>query len=377
MTMKVEHRAPRLACIDALRGLDMLFLVGLAPIVSALYAVWDAPQAFRFQWTHVAWEGFTMWDLVMPLFLFTSGLSMPFSLSSCRDHKQVLVRALKRVAILWFWGMMVQGNLRALDFSRLYLFSNTLQAIAVGYVLSLVPVLKLNWRGHLIYTLSLLVVFWAAMQWITIQGFGGGDWSAGKNLAEGIDRLVLGRWRDHATLGADGQVVFSPTYAYTWILSSLGFTATVMFGVLAGDVLRSALTPWRRVALFVLAGMACAGGGWLLHLLGVPVIKHIFSSSMVLVASGYSFLLLALFYVTCDIAQMRRGLGLLLLLGQNALLVYVLGQICNFRPLVDNFVFGLKPYITTAYPLLLTAGHVGILIAIAWICKRLNWFLRA
>ena len=375
--MKTENRTTRWMCIDALRGLDMFFLVGLAPIVSALYSFWDAPQAFRFQWTHVDWEGFTMWDLVMPLFLFTSGLSMPFSLSSCRDHKQVLVRALKRVVILWFWGMVVQGNLRALDASRLYLFSNTLQAIAAGYILSLIPVLKLKWRGHLLYTLGLLVVFWAAMQWITVRGFGGGDWSAEKNLAEGIDRLVLGRWRDQATLGADGQVIFSPTYTYTWILSSLGFAATVMLGVLGGDVLRSALAPWRRVGLFILAGVTCAGGGWLLHACGVPVIKHLFSSSMVLVASGYSFVLLAFFYVYCDVLQLRRGMGVFLLFGQNALLVYIVGEICDFRPFVGDFVFGLEPYIKPFYALLVTVGHVGLLIMIAWVCKRFNWFLRA
>ena len=375
--MKVEKTAPRLMCIDALRGLDMFFLIGLAPIVSALYSFWDAPQAFRFQWTHVDWEGFTMWDLVMPLFLFTSGIAMPFSHAASHSGKQVFVRALKRVCLLWFWGMVVQGNLRAMDASRLYLFSNTLQAIAAGYVLSLIPVLKLKWRGHLIYALSLLVVFWAAMQWISVQGFGGGDWSSEKNLAEGIDRLVLGRWRDQATLGDNGQVIFSPTYAYTWILSSLGFAATVMLGVLAGDILRSELAPWRRVAVFVLAGIVCAGGGWALHGLGVPVIKHIFSSSMVLVAAGYSFLLLAVFYVYCDILQLRRGMGVFLLFGQNALLLYIVGEICDFRPCVGDFVFGLEHYITTAYPLLVTAGHVGILIAIAWVCKRFNWFLRA
>lgn len=375
--MKVEKSATRLVCIDALRGLDMFFLIGLAPIVSALYSFWDAPQAFRLQWTHVDWEGFTMWDLVMPLFLFTSGIAMPFSNASCCSGRQVFVRAFKRICLLWFWGMVVQGNLRALDGARLYLFSNTLQAIAAGYMLSLVPVLKLKWRGHLIYALSLLVVFWAAMQWISVNGFGGGDWSSEKNLAEGIDRLVLGRWRDQATVGDDGQVIFSPTYAYTWILSSLGFAATVMLGVVAGDILRSALSPWRRVAVFVLAGMVCAGGGWGLHGLGVPVIKHIFSSSMVLVAAGYSFLLLAFFYVYCDILQLRRGMGVFLLFGQNALLMYIVGEICDFRPCVGDFVFGLEPYITTAYPVLVTAGHVGILIAIAWVCKRFNWFLRA
>lgn len=52
------------------------------------------------------------------------------------DKWAVYRRIVKRVALLWIFGMMCQGNLLGLDPDRIYLYSNTLQAIAMGYLIS-------------------------------------------------------------------------------------------------------------------------------------------------------------------------------------------------------------------------------------------------
>ena len=70
-------------------------------------------NSFMWGFSHVEWEGFSTWDLVMPLFLFMAGVSMPFSLSRYKDmpDKMAVYRRIgKRVLLLWVFGMMCQGN---------------------------------------------------------------------------------------------------------------------------------------------------------------------------------------------------------------------------------------------------------------------------
>ena len=136
----------RLESLDALRGMDLLFLVAISDIIEELAEVVDTPwmSAIMECFTHKKWEGFSPWDLVMPLFMFMAGVAIPFALGKYKEplaqtgesRKRLYFRLGKRVLLLWIFGMMVQGNLMALDPDRIYLFTNTLQAIAVGYFFS-------------------------------------------------------------------------------------------------------------------------------------------------------------------------------------------------------------------------------------------------
>ena len=72
----------RLFSLDALRGFDMLFIMGFAGLVSSLCALWPNlfTDALAAQMHHVPWDGLTHHDTIFPLFLFIAGLSYPFSL---------------------------------------------------------------------------------------------------------------------------------------------------------------------------------------------------------------------------------------------------------------------------------------------------------
>ncbi len=75
-------RSPRLHSLDALRGLDMLIILGLDALV-LLLASRNPESAFlqeaARQMTHARWEGLHLYDLVFPVFVFISGVSMSFS----------------------------------------------------------------------------------------------------------------------------------------------------------------------------------------------------------------------------------------------------------------------------------------------------------
>ena len=64
---------------------------------------------------HPDWEGFSAWDMIMPLFLFVVGAAMPFAFTKRREEGEGILdiywRVFRRVLILWVLGMVVQGNL--------------------------------------------------------------------------------------------------------------------------------------------------------------------------------------------------------------------------------------------------------------------------
>ena len=78
-----ENDFTRLASLDILRGFDLFLLVFFQPVFVALVRQLNLPflDEVLYQLDHEVWEGFRFWDLVMPLFLFMTGASIPFSLS--------------------------------------------------------------------------------------------------------------------------------------------------------------------------------------------------------------------------------------------------------------------------------------------------------
>ena len=83
MSKLSENNTSRLASLDILRGFDLFLLVFFQPVFAALVRQLNLPflNDILYQFDHEVWEGFRFWDLVMPLFLFMTGASMPFSLS--------------------------------------------------------------------------------------------------------------------------------------------------------------------------------------------------------------------------------------------------------------------------------------------------------
>lgn len=370
----------RLESLDVLRGFDLFCLVALGKIVHKLS---DATQAPVFDsilpcFDHVHWEGFSSWDLVMPLFMFMSGITIPFALSRYKessDKSLVYKRIAKRVILLWIFGMMCQGNLLALDPDRIYLYSNTLQAIAMGYLISALFFLHTSLRTQIISAGILLLIYWGAMEFMTIGNYGGGNYSPDGNLAEWIDREVLGRFRDGASL-VNGEVVFSKGYRYTWILSSLTFGVTAMSGTFAGYILKyKEWTPQKKLAYLFIIGASMVAIGWIWGIWH-PVIKKIWTSSMTLVSSGYCFLLMALFYYIIDYKGYRKYTGWLKVYGMNSIMAYMLTQCINFTSVSQSIFRGLEQYIGSYYPLLITLSNIAIIYTILWWMYKKKIFLR-
>jgi predicted acyltransferase len=378
--MKNTHSSSkRLESLDALRGFDLFFLVALGPLMHSLARTANVEWLNESMWvfSHVSWEGFSPWDLIMPLFLFMSGISMPFSLSrykSISDKRPLLRRLAKRILLLWIFGMMCQGNLLALDPNTIYLYSNTLQAIATGYLITALLFLFTSRRTQIITAVVLLLVYWTAMQFITVDGYGGGNYTPQGNLAEWIDNTVLGRFRDTAQV-IDGKVVVADWYHYTWILSSLNFGVTVLTGLFAGYIAKDKIEEKKKLKLYFGTGITMVIAGWLWNF-QMPVIKTIWTSSMVLVSSGYCFLLMGLFYYWIDYKGHRSGITWLKVYGMNSIVAYMLANVVNFRCIGESLFYGLKQYMGSYYSFLMTLWNIGAVYVIIWFMYKRGIFLK-
>ncbi|OHB62377.1 MAG: hypothetical protein A2168_00435 [Planctomycetes bacterium RBG_13_50_24] len=361
--------AGRIMSIDALRGFDMFFIIGGERIFASLHDVFNRPQTewIRTQLTHVKWEGFRFEDLIMPLFLFIVGVVIPYSFDKRLDadhgKMRLYLHILRRTVILFVLGMIAQGNLLEYDLSKLHIYSNTLQAIAAGYIIAAIIMLNLGLRWQIATTGILLLLFWALMMLVPFPGRGADVLTPDSNLAIYIDRVIFGSFID----GTDPP--------YTWILSSMTFGCTVMLGVMAGHLLRSDKVGIRKVLWLMSAGGGCIVAGLLWNLC-FPIIKHLWTSSFVLFSGGLCFMLLALFYLVIDVLGFRKWAFGFVVIGSNAIAVYMATHLINFRNIGGVFVEGLEKYAGNWYPLIYATAGFAVVWLILWWMYRKKSFIK-
>lgn len=370
------HSIPsnRLASLDILRGFDLFMLVFFQPVFVAFARHWKDVPVFSFllhQFEHVKWEGFSAWDLVMPLFLFMVGAAMPFSFEKYHaipDKRAIYKKITKRFVILFILGAVVQGDLLSLDPMQIRIYTNTLQAIAVGYVISAVLLLHLSRKGQVVATLLLLTGYWALLTFL-------GDFTPDGNFAEAVDRAVLGRVRDGVTYAEDGSWSFSDNYRYTWVLTSMVFGVTTMLGAFAGQIMKNGKDKRKNSQLLFIIGGALLVSAWLLSF-QTPIIKKIWSASMTLWSGGLCFLLMALFYYIVDYKGRSNGLNWLKIYGMNSIVAYTLGMVVNFRSAAHSLLWGLEKYTGDYYSAILTFANFLILFFILQLMYKLRVFVK-
>lgn len=350
------NTSERLASLDILRGLDLFLLVFLQPVIFQAAHMADVPwlHALAYQFDHEVWEGFRFWDLIMPLFLFMAGTSMPFSLSRYgADRKALYRKVVKRFLILFVLGMVIQGNLLGFDIDRLYIYVNTLQAIAAGYLFAAIILTELKLKGQIVATVVLLFLYWLPM---TLAG----DFSMDGNLAGRIDAYVFGKFRGDPS--------------YSWLLSSLTFTVTTLLGVFAGRILKENKgKPNHRPLILIGLALIAVSLIWQFQM---PIIKRIWTCTMTLFSGGICFVLMGVFYYWIDYKKHRRGWEWLKIYGMNSIMAYILGEFFNFRSIVHTVSYGLEPHLGRYYDAWLTLGNGIVILLVLRLMYRHKVFLK-
>jgi predicted acyltransferase len=185
----------RLVSLDALRGFAVLPIIGLWEVFRALPKVWDTAltRELARQMEHSAWEGFTFFDLVFPLFLFVVGAVLPFSLKNRLaggvSRGRLYLHILKRTCVLILLGLIIYGLLK-FDWDQMR-WSSVLGRIGICYFVCAVLVLNTGWRTQAVIAGLILLLYWTAMTLIPVPGHGAGVLTPEGALSSYLDQLII------------------------------------------------------------------------------------------------------------------------------------------------------------------------------------------
>ncbi len=278
------------------------------------------------QLEHVEWAGFRFYDLIFPLFLFISGVSMAMALPArvAREGRGKAVRhLLARALILVALGIFVSGGLK--DGWEKIRWLGVLQRIGLASAAAGLLSLWLGWRGLAFVVVSLLGGYCLLLGLVPVPGIGAGDFAEGRNLTNYLDSIWLPGRKYDGDHDPEG------------LLSTLPAIATALLGLLAGKWIASPMQVRRKMLGMMGVGLCLLLLGWAWHPF-FPVIKKIWSSSFVLVAGGWSLLLLGLFYWLVDGLGWRRWTAPFLWVGANPILLYVCSGLGFFRLIAERLV---------------------------------------
>lgn len=354
----------RIISLDALRGFDMFWIVGGDALFQSLRQISgsDFAQALAEQFRHASWEGFVFYDLIFPLFVFIIGISTVFSLDKIMIRDGVRAahqRIVRRSVLLFLLGVFYDGGVA--EMHRENILCGVLQRLALSYFFTGLLYCHFRLKGLVTVFLTVIIGYWALLSFVPVPDTGEVSFAPEKNWPHYVDRIMP----PYHDSDAEGY------------LSTFPAVASCLLGVFAGTVLKKkSLTQWEKVLWLVVIGAILTILGYLWGL-QFPVIKRLWTSSYVLVAGGYSFLLLGLFYLVVDVWRLRGWAAPFVWIGCNPLTIYLAGNIVDAREVAARFVGGdiqvlLGPYGRLA----VTVVCLGLVLLLARVLYRKQVFLR-
>ncbi len=296
----------RLLSLDILRGITV---AGMILVNNGWGESYEMLQ-------HARWNGLTPCDLVFPFFLFIMGISCYLSLvkSEFKPTPKVLRRIIKRTVLLFAIGLFIHWFDNALsgDYGLAHLrIWAVLQRIALCYCAVSLFALFCNHRYTLPVAALLLVIYSA------ILIFGNG-------YAEDADINVLAQ-TDLRLFGYEHLYHKSPVDP-EGLLGTISSIAHVMIGFYCGQLIRKKESVEQKVIALFVVGTVLVVAGWLLSY-GLPLNKHVWSPSYVMVTCGLASLLQALLMYVIDIQQKKGWTTFFHVFGVNALALYVSSEL--------------------------------------------------
>ena len=322
----------RLLSLDTLRGFDMAMLVGGGGIIIALSNLtgWNWMEALATQQHHVKWEGFRFYDLIFPLFMFISGVAIPYAITSKVekgvDKSKLFKKIFYRLLALIGLGILYNGALSR-GFTNLR-YVSVLSQIGFGYFFAaLICLYSKSIKGTIYWLLGIMGAVAVLQLFVPVPGYGAGTFEPATTINAWLDQLLIpGRLNDK---------VFDPE----GVLCIVSAVTITMMGTLAGYIIRSGKSAPAKKALYI----ALAGVGAIVIAQALspfyPIIKKMWTVSYVLKAGGVSALLLALFYFVIDVKGSKNWTLFFRVIGMNSITIYMAHRIINFYD-ISHFFMG-------------------------------------
>jgi heparan-alpha-glucosaminide N-acetyltransferase len=336
-----EQAPQRLTSLDAYRGAIMLLMASSGFGIPQMAKHFPDSTVWKFlgyQFDHVAWAGWALWDLIQPAFMFMVGVALPWSVANRQARGQTFGvmfghaawRALLLVTLAVFltsaWSKQTQ-----------WIFTNVLAQIGLGYVF-LFALWFTRPRTQWLAAFAILFVYWLAfaLQPLPSPNF---DWQA-VGVPADWQHLTgfAAHWEKNANFAARFDVWFlnlfpreEPFVFNVGGYQTLNFIpslATMIFGMVAGRLLRGNLPLTEKLKRLSIAGISGIVLGKAIELAGVcPIVKRIWTPSWVFFSGGLVVLLLALFVASIEWRGWKRWAFALVVAGMNPITLYCMWQL--------------------------------------------------
>jgi predicted acyltransferase len=340
-----------------------------------------------FQFEHVAWIGCSFWDLIQPSFMFMVGVALPYSYASRKakgdSERRIFTHTAIRAFLLMFLGVFLSSNGAARTH---YTFTNVLSQIGLGYVF----VFLLRGRHLVVQlgALAAILVGYSALfaayplpaadyDWRAVGVRDSGEtlsgwsshWAKNANAAHRFDvwflNLFPSQYPDNPALrpalgaaavalagspSGQGPFLAAPVLTPNWTqqrgyalgddgawqfafneggYQTLNFVpsmATMLLGLMAGEMLRGRRSRAAKFLILVAAGAACLALGTLAGEV-VPIVKRIWTPSWALYSAGRTLLILAAFYGVIDVVGWKAWALPFVVVGMNSIAMYCMSQL--------------------------------------------------
>lgn len=320
----------RLFSLDALRGFDMFWIMGGEEIFHGMAKATGSPfwAAIANQFTHPDWNGFHLYDLIFPLFLFMAGVSTPFSvgreLEKGKTRQQLLLRVIKRAFILVLLGLVVNNGIKIMPISEIR-FPSVLGRIGIAYMFANIIYLYSKERWQMFWFCFFIIGYWLLLKFTSAPGFPIGDLTMKGNFASYIDRSILpGR-------------LYLGIHDPEGLFSTIPAISTGILGILTGVLLKKGgITQMRKVATMAVVGVIFLILAQIWNL-DFPINKNLWTSSFVLHVGGLSLLLMALFYYIIDVKGYQKWAFYFRVIGMNSILIYISGHFIKWDYTTEGF----------------------------------------
>lgn len=342
-----DHSVQRLQSLDAYRGLIMISLAfagfGLAKSAN-IFLKQDPDSGFwlgvKYQFSHCQWLGCSYWDMIQPSFMFMVGVSMAYSYAKRQQlgssYARMLGHAFSRAFILILLSILLMS---VWGKQTNWTFTNVLGQIGLGY-----GFLFLLWNRTL-KTQSIAAAGILIATWILYVTYPSSGLEAQGDLAVGVKadwaaeyhEGVRPSWHKNANVGLAVDRWFlnlfprEKPYGFSGggyqTLNFLPALATMLFGLMCGELLRSQRRGRDKLKILIIAGVAGLIAGQLLNLTGIcPMVKRIWTPSWALFSTGWCCLILGALYWIIDVCGWRRWSFPLVVVGTNSIAIYCMAQ---------------------------------------------------
>ena len=334
----IQQAPTRLYSLDALRGFDMFWIMGADALFYALHEAAPNSGFLKFmadQLEHPLWNGFHMYDLIFPMFLFMAGVSTPFSvgreLEKGKSRQQLLWRVIKRGLILVLFGIIANNGLQLKPLADIR-FPSVLGRIGIAYMLANIIYLYSKEIWQMIWFWIFIVGYWLLLKFTSAPGHPMGDLTPEGNFASWVDRTIL---PGHLYVPfPDGRPNMHDPEG---LFSTIPAISTGLLGILTGSLLkRTSLTQMQKIARMVIIALIFIGLA-LVWNFDFPINKNLWSSSFVLLVGGLSLLYLSLFYYIIDVLGYKKWAFPFKVIGMNSILIYMSGHFINWHYTTNGF----------------------------------------